>query len=123
MIEKRYYLIKKNYVYNSNYEFVMMIAGGFVGAVTAKCIDDIKLMLTEIMNLIKQDMFFEQNPMEILYAKTDLEWWAIIVGTFLFVVITMIQNRNAEKRNRENIFIMDMCEYELKKIDETLNKL
>ncbi len=116
-------LSDKNYLCNANYDFLMSIAGGFIGAIIAYSIDDMRISLTEIIDLIKNGEFFKQNPMQIIYGNIDLYWVAVVICILLFAIVFKVRKENTNKINRENTFRIDMCEYELNKIDEMLNKL
>lgn len=113
----------KNYIANSYYDFLMSIAGGFIGAIIGYSIDDMQISLTENIDLIKNGEFFKQNPMQIIYGNFDLYWVVAVICISLFVIIIKVHKRNTNPINKENVFKIDMCEYELNKIDELLNKL
>lgn len=116
-------LSNKNYICNSNYDFLMAIVGGFVGAVITYSIDDMQINLTESIDLAKNGEFFKQNPMQIIYGNIDLYWVAVVICILLFAIFFRVHNENTNKINKEKTFRIDMCEYELNRIDEMLNKL
>ncbi|MBQ2882690.1 MAG: hypothetical protein IJE43_02800 [Alphaproteobacteria bacterium] len=128
LYERKAVLINdKNCISGIYYDFLMSVAGGFIGAIVTHAIDRTALNILENKNLINTGKFFEQSPMKMLYGNVDYYWFAIIFNMILFFGVAKVfllgYKKYTERRSIQNIFYIDMCEYELKKINERLDEL
>ena len=119
---KKDLLNENSFILNFHYDFFMSFLGGTIGAFIACIFDDILQSITKIIASIRDKTLLKFDPLEISDSGSHILIYFFIC--FILIYLFLQVKHNVDMKNNEvDIFISDMNEYELKKINELLSKL